>query len=264
MEESMNDVLNDIADILTREGVSVWGMGPSEPMEGERPGYRPSDLVPGARSLVCFGIPVPRGIFDQKRHVVESNWMTQNLNYRKLDSLSVRLAARLEEEGERAVPVFGCLPMELRGLAWARGSLSVSVAGYLNQIRMGETTRIGTRGRNGALFHPRYGSRLMLGGVVTTAVLLSRVEPGLVETGCPQGCRRCVDACPIRAIRPEEKTVDIPACIGYTSRTPLVPKLRFFLLSLFSREKADRLMNQTGFYELSLHVCSRCVFACPD
>jgi len=103
----MNDVLNDIADILRSEGVSLWGTGPSEPMEDEQPGYRPFDLVSGARSLICFGLPVPRGIFAQKRHVVESNWRTQNLYYRKLDSLSVRLAARLEEDGERAVPVFG-------------------------------------------------------------------------------------------------------------------------------------------------------------
>ncbi len=103
----MKAILNDIAAILTNEGVSVWGTGPSDAMEGERPGYRPSDLVSGARSLICFGAPVPRGIFEQKHHVVEGNWRTQNLYYRKLDSLSVQLAARLEEDGERAVPVFG-------------------------------------------------------------------------------------------------------------------------------------------------------------
>ncbi len=259
----MNAILNDIASILTSEGVTVWGTGASGPMEDEQPGYRPSDLAPGARSLVCFGIPVPRGVVDLKRHMVLSNWRTQSLYYRKLDSLSLRLAARLEEEGERAIPAFGCLPFELRGLAWARGSLSVSVAGYLNQIRMGEATRIGTRGRNGALFHPRYGSRLMLGGVVTTAALESHAHPGRVETGCPEGCRRCIDACPISAIRPDLKTIDIPACIGYTSRTPLVPKLRFFLLNLINRRKADQLMNQTGFDDHTLHVCSRCVTACP-
>ncbi len=103
----MNVILNDIAATLTSEGVSVWGTGPSDPMEDERPGCRPSDLVAGARSLICFGIPVPRGIFEQKHHVVEGNWRTQNLYYRKLDSLSVQLAARLEEDGARAVPVFG-------------------------------------------------------------------------------------------------------------------------------------------------------------
>ncbi len=259
----MNAILNDIVSTLNNEGVRVWGTGPSDPMEDERPGYRPSDLISGARSLICFGVPVPRGIFDQKRHVVLSNWRTQNLYYRKLDGLSLRLSALIEEKGERAIPVFGCLPFELRGLAWARGRLSVSVAGYLNQIRMGEATRIGTRGRNGALFHPRYGSRLMLGGVVTTAMLQSRTEPMHVETGCPEDCRRCVDACPIGAIRPAVKTVDIPACLGYTSRTPLVPKLRFFLLSLINRREADRLMNQTGFDDHTLHVCSRCVSDCP-
>src|SRR3990172_5958811 len=111
MEEAMNAVLNDIADILTSEGISAWGTSPSGPMEDERPGYRPSDLVPGARSMVCFGVPVPRGIFDQKHHAVDGIWRTQNLYYRKLDSLSVRLAARLEGGGGRAGPGVGGLPL---------------------------------------------------------------------------------------------------------------------------------------------------------
>jgi epoxyqueuosine reductase len=137
-----------------------------------------------------------------------------------------------------------------------------STAGYINLIRMGETTRIGTRGRNGILFHPRYGSRLMLGGVVTTTVLPSRTDPEPVETACPD-CRLCVDACPVGAIRPREKTVAIPACVRHAARAPLLPKVRFFLLSLFSREKAARLMNLTAMDEHTLHVCSRCVTACP-
>lgn len=103
----MNTVLDDIADTFTREGVGLWGISPSEAMEDEHPGYRPSDLVPDARSLVCFGIPVPRAVFDQKRHAVDGVSRVQSLYYRKLDSLSIRLAARLEEEGGRAMPVFG-------------------------------------------------------------------------------------------------------------------------------------------------------------
>ena len=101
-------------------------------MEDERPGYRPSDLLPGARSLIGFGIPVPRGIFSQRRHLAESNWRTQNLYYRKLDTLSLRLAVRMEEDGARAIPTLSCLPLEAHA--------PFSIAGYLNQIRVGEVT----------------------------------------------------------------------------------------------------------------------------
>jgi epoxyqueuosine reductase len=255
MEEPVSSASGDIAGILAREGVGLWGVAPSRLMEDQPAGHRPSDLVAGARSLLCLGLAVPRGIFGQPRHVVESNWRTQNLYYRKLDGLSVKLAARLEEEGERAVPVFGCFPFEVRA---AR-----SVVGYLDQVRMGEVTRIGIRGRNGLLFHPRHGSRLMLGGVVTTAALPTRTDPQPVETGCPPDCRRCVEACPVGAIRPAERVVDGQACLGYTARTPLLPAWRHLLWSRFRPEKAARLVAATSVDEHTLHVCSRCVSACP-
>jgi epoxyqueuosine reductase len=196
----------------------------------KRPGCRPSALLAGARSLVGLAIPYPRDL-RQRRHLVESNWRTQNLYYRRLDELSVRLALRLEEEGERAIPTLGCLPLETHA--------PFSIAGYLNQIRIGEATRIGTRGRNGLLVHPRYGSRLMLGGVVTTAALPCRAMPEPVEAGCPPDCRRCVEACPIAAIKPEDE-VDSPAYLRHTSRTPLLPKWRYLWLHLLGRHRKRR------------------------
>jgi epoxyqueuosine reductase QueG len=188
-------------------------------------------------------------------YAVETVWRSQNLHYRRLDTLSIRFATLLEESGERAVPIYGCLPMGIN----EKGE----VVGYLNQIRMGEVTGIGVIGKNGLLIHARYGARLMLGGVVTTAVLPEMKYPETEEPGCPPDCRICADVCPVRAISIEKRRVNIMRCLGYTSRTPLLPKLRFLILRAYRPEAAARLMNLTSFDEHTFHICSQCVALCP-
>ncbi len=135
--------------------------------------------------------------------------------------------------------------------------------GYLNQLRMGEVTGIGTIGRNGMLLHSRYGPRLMLGGVVTTAALQAFHRPEIEEPGCPPKCRICLDVCPVKAISAEKKRVDVMRCLNFTARTPLLPKLRFLLLQALWPRAAERLMNITTIDEHTMHVCSQCVSACP-
>jgi epoxyqueuosine reductase QueG len=56
---------------------------------------------------------------------------------------------------------------------------------------MAEVTGIGKIGKNGLLFNPRYGPRLMLGGIVTTASLPAIAWPEKDEGGCPQDCYIC-------------------------------------------------------------------------
>ena len=103
----------------------------------------------------------------------------------------------------------------------------------------------------------------MLGGVVTTADLPAMRYPEVDQPGCPPGCRICVDACPIKAIVPEEKRVNIMRCLGYTARTPLMSRLKFAILRATRPESAARLMNLTAFDEHTFHICSRCVALCP-
>ncbi len=244
-----------ILAIAVEEGIPVLGIADAEEMEDEPPGARPSDLVPDARSLLVFGLAVPAAVYQTAAHRTEVVWRTQNIYYRRLDQLSLRFAALLEERGERSIPVFGCMPMGLN----ARGEVN----GFLNQLRMGEVAGIGLLGRNGLLLHPRFGARLMLGGVVTTAplpALRHGADPG---PGCPPDCRICVDECPVGAISLDEQRVKITRCLTYTSRTPLLPKLRYLALQRFNPQRAERLMNQMSFDEHTLHVCNLCVSACP-
>ncbi len=248
-------LMDRLLSLADEEGIPVLGVAASKDLESEPSGSRPSDALSDARSLLCFGLAVPAGVYHADAHQTEAVWRTQNIYYRRLDTLSLRFAALLEESGERAIPVFGCLPMGLNAKR--------EVHGFVNQLRMGEAAGIGIIGRNGLLLHERYGSRLMLGGVVTTAALPAMrrgEEPG---RGCPADCRICVDACPVRAISLDEQKVKINRCLTYTSRTPLLPKLKYLALLRFNRQHAERLMNQMSFDEHTLHICNRCISRCP-
>ena len=69
---------------------------------------------------------------------------------------------------------------------------------------------LGWIGRHSLLVHPRLGSFLLLGEIVTTA----RLDPDgtKLRDGCGN-CRRCVDACPAKAILPDRK-IDAGKCIA--------------------------------------------------
>jgi epoxyqueuosine reductase len=248
-------IVDGIRTIAEDENIAVLGLGPASRMANELPGHRPEDLLPGAQSLICFGLPVPQGIYQTPTYTLETVWRSQNLNYRRLDTLSMRVAALLEESGARAVPIYGCLPMGVND----RGQ----VVGYLNQIQMGQATGIGVIGKNSLLIHSQYGARLMLGGVVTTADLPQGRYPEIDEPGCPPDCRICADACPVGAISIEKRRVRIMTCLSHTSRTPQMSRLRFFILSRLRPESASRFMNLRAFDEHTFHVCSRCVALCP-
>ncbi len=245
-----------IQNIADSEKVPVLGFGPASAMADEPANYRPEDVLPGAKSLICFGIPVPRGAFRPFYFSTDIIWRSQGIYYRRLDTLSLRFAALLEDTGAQAVPIFGCMPMPLN----TRGEVS----GYLNQLRMGEVTGIGRIGKNGLLLHSRYGARLMLGGVVTTADLATSRKPDIEQPDCPPNCRICIDTCPVKAIRENKKhRVAIMRCLAYTSRTPLMSKIKFLVVRALRPEYAARVMNMNTLDEHTLHICSKCVGLCP-
>lgn len=89
---------------------------------------------------------------------------------------------------------------------------------------------LGWIGKHTLLIHPRLGSWVLLGGMVTTLAL--RADPDAAEgDGGPVSdhcgtCTRCIDACPTGAIGPY--TVDASRCISYLTiehRAPIGPGL---------------------------------------
>ena len=153
------------------------------------------------------------------------------------------------------MPIYGCMPLGVNHKG--------TVVGYLNQVRMAAIARIGAIGKNGLLIHSRYGSRLMLGALLTTASLPVMHAPEEEEPGCPADCRICADACPVNAIMPERKQVKIMRCLAHTARTPAMSRRKFFLLRMRNTMDAARYMSVTSFDEHTFHICSKCVSLCP-
>ena len=248
-------IIDQIQKIAEIENIPVFGIGPATAMADEKPDHRPEDLLPGTKSLICFGIPVPKGVYQMPTYGLETVWRSQNILYRRLDAISMRFATLFEEYGEKAVPIYGCMPlgMNQKGI----------IVGYLNQIRMGEVTGIGVVGKNGLLLNSRFGSRLMLGGVLTTATLPEMRYPETDEPGCPPDCRICAAACPVDAIMPDKKQVKIMRCLSYTARTPAMSRIKFLYLRAIDPQRAARYMSLTSFDEHTFHICSKCVAMCP-
>src|SRR4030042_224239 len=254
MKKENKMIADQIRKIAKDENVSAFGIASASDMSDERPGHRPDDLLPKAQSLICFGIPIPQDVYRMPTYGVETVWRSQNAYYRRLDTLSIRFANLLEERRAGAVPIYGCMPLGMN----EKGV----VVGYLNQIRMGEVTGIGTIGKNGLLLHSRYGARLMLGGVLTTALLPRMRYPDIDEPGCPPDCRICADVCPVNAVISDKKQVKIMRCLGYTARTLFMSRPKFLFLRAFNPQAAARYMSLTSFDEHTFHVCSRCVALC--
>lgn len=248
-------IADNILEIAKKENVAVLGIASALDMANEMPGHKPDDFLPGSKSMICFGIPVPKDVYRMPTCGPETVWRSQNIYYRRLDTLSIRFAGLLEEGGEGAVPIYGCMPLDMN----EKGV----VVGYLNQIRMGEAAGIGAVGKNGLLLHSRYGSRLMLGGVLTTAVLPKMRYPDEDQPGCPPDCRICEDVCPVKAIRADKKRVNIMRCLGYTARTHCMSRTKFLFLRAFRKKAAARYMSLTSFDEHTFHICSKCVALCP-
>jgi epoxyqueuosine reductase len=248
-------IIEEFHKIAKAENLSVFGIGQASEMSDAPSGYRPEDFMPGAQSIICFGIPVPQGVYATTNYALEATWRSQNLLYRRLDTLALRISTLLEENGARAIPVYGCMPLGVN----EKGT----VVGILNQMRMAEIIGIGVIGKNGLLIHSQYGSRLMLGSLITTARLPVMRHPDGEEPGCPSECHICSDVCPVDAIMPESKRVNILRCLNYTARTPAMSKLKFLLLRARNKKAAARYMSITSFDEHTFHICSNCVSLCP-
>ena len=103
---NMSEIIDILAAIFKQSGVQVFGMAGSAHFENEKAGRRPGDMLPGAStSLICFGIAIPKGLFQNRKRLNDNYSRIASIYYQRLDQISSRIAVSLESEGHTALPI---------------------------------------------------------------------------------------------------------------------------------------------------------------
>jgi epoxyqueuosine reductase len=248
----MKEIMEEMANMLSQNHIPVFGIAKASSLKNEPLGYRPSDMLASAESILCLGVPVPKGIFKCQGRSESMYWRAANIYYRNIDAVLMRACSIIEKKGDVAVPVYTCFPYDIKG----KGDFW----GYVSLVKMAEAAGIGKVGKNGLLFSSKYGPKLLLGGIVTTASLPAMAWPDKDEKGCPEDCYICQKQCPVKAIDKGGKVHRV-ACIKYSMRSPVFSNL--MKAGNFGSEDVQMINHVTAVDDHSMYRCIRCVSVCP-
>jgi epoxyqueuosine reductase len=248
----MKTIIEEITNLFALNNIPVFGIASASFLQDEPSGYRPSDMLASAKSFLCLGMPVPKGIFKSEERSETMYWRAASIYYRNIDMVLMRACNIIEEEGEVAVPICACFPYDIKG----KGDFW----GYASLVKMADATGIGKVGKNGLLFSSKYGPKLLLGGIVTTASLPAMAWPDKDGKGCPEKCFACQEQCPVKAIDKSGK-VDRVACIRYSMRSPIFSNL--MKAGNFGSEDVQMINHLTAVDDHSMYQCIKCVSVCP-
>ncbi len=193
-----NNLTLRVKELARQIEMDYAGVAPVERLRNAPDGWRPADILSGARSVVVIGIRIGQGVlYVQKRANEEPRapakygvYVYQSYGYNllndKLNLAAWEVAKVLEAEGYITVPIPASPPYDVRERVGIFSHRHAAVAAGLGEF-----------GWNNLLLIPNNGPRVRLVSVITTAEL----EPDPMYEGAqlcdPATCGRiCVRVCP--------------------------------------------------------------------
>jgi len=241
---------HEVVEFLHRRSISLVGVAETPRLPAVPGNGSPHSILRDVKTVICYGVPIPRGILYADNHDMSLYWRYCTILYKSLDIASNQLCLFLEDKGYRACPIYGCYPMRTVGRQYW---------GLLPLVHWAEEAGLGRLTKSGLLANPEYGTRIILGGVLSTAPLPPSVK--CADDPCPSDCFDCVDACPVHAIA-RGGGVDHAACMRFANASPLLENV---LRDRTAREKFpfETILNTVAVDEHATYSCNACMKVCP-
>lgn len=149
-----------IRKIVLSEGADVCGFAGVERFAEAPEGFSPRDIWADFRSVVAFGIALPKGLLDVSPRIVYGYYNDVIKN--KADLICAMSAKHIEKEFDcKVVPIPSDTPYDF----WDEETITGK--GILSMRHTAVLCGLGTIGKNSLLLNPGYGNMLTLGAFLT-------------------------------------------------------------------------------------------------
>lgn len=171
-------------------GVDLCGFANIDRFSDAPIGFGPTDIWQNCKSIISIAIAIPKGFLEIKPRLIYAHY--NNFTCLQIDAIAFNTSKYLENEFKcKAVPLPSDSPYEY----WDKESLEGR--GLLSLKHIAVKAGLGTLGKNSLFVCNQFGNMVTLGCILTDLDLES---DALVPSICIQGCRKCVDSCPVNAI----------------------------------------------------------------
>jgi len=165
----MEMTIEFIGEFLRKRDIPLFGVASAEELDNAAPaGFRPSDVLAGAKSVIIFAKPLPRAVFLTPDAVHNKFYIRSYATYyTMMDAAANEAALMLESRGHLSLPIPAYSPLRFHD-GDPRGLISLKHAAA--------AAGLGVLGRSSLLIHPVYGNTLRLGGLITTMSLAANTS----------------------------------------------------------------------------------------
>lgn len=210
-------------------GAAICGIGDPEMFRGDDPQHNPFSILPNAKSIIGFGIKIPRGLFNamegQRQYYNYTNLGVKYIDETFAEIFLLKMGQLIENEGydaclQRTVPGFKVKGDKTTNpevnriyeLQFAspveEGKPAPDVIIDYNKAAM--VCGLGSAGLHNKVIVPKYGTYMRFVYIITDMEL--EFDKPFAENLC-DNCGLCLQACPGKAIG--ENGVDTWQCSVY-------------------------------------------------